>query len=129
MNKKTVIRVLAIIAILFLFLGPARSQEEYTVLNLDALGERQRPVSAFDHDAHMEYEVMDGECYLCHHLYEDGKLVPEESSDGQYCSECHGLQAEGRTPGLVEAYHRKCKSCHEAEKKGPLACGQCHIRP
>jgi hypothetical protein len=34
----------------------------------------------------------------------------------------------GRKPGLMKAFHTHCKSCHREKKKGPLMCGQCHLR-
>jgi hypothetical protein len=28
----------------------------------------------------------------------------------------------------MKAFHIHCKSCHREKKKGPLMCGQCHVR-
>ena len=81
----------------------------------------------FKHDAHNEAAEID-ECARCHHVYEDGKLVEDEDSVGTPCSDCHTLAAQGGQPGLMSAYHKQCKGCHEAEGKGPMACGQCHVK-
>jgi hypothetical protein len=26
------------------------------------------------------------------------------------------------------AYHKQCKDCHVEMKKGPVACGECHVK-
>ena len=88
----------------------------------------QRPPARFDHDGHLDYEGLD-ECMVCHHLYEDGKLIPDESSEDRPCSDCHQLESEsGGPPGLTLVYHLKCAGCHDKSGKGPLTCGECHVR-
>ncbi|NLW81849.1 MAG: cytochrome c3 family protein [Desulfovibrionales bacterium] len=104
----------------------AFSQED-TVLKVDAFGKLERPVSVFDHDTHNE-KAQAEDCSLCHHVYKDGKKVEGESSEGQACSECHTLKAQGTQPGLRMAYHQQCKKCHIDQKKGPVACGECHVK-
>jgi cytochrome c2 len=89
--------------------------------------DRDRPVSAFNHDQHTGYP-MASDCSVCHHLYKDGKKVDGESSEDQACSSCHKEQAQGNQPRILSAYHNLCKKCHETEKKGPLTCGECHTR-
>lgn len=105
---------------------PAFSQED-TVLKVEAFGTLERPISAFDHDTHNEKAAIE-DCAACHHVYKDGKLVEGESSEDQACSECHTLKAQGAQPGLRMAYHRQCKECHVEKKKGPVACGECHVK-
>lgn len=105
---------------------PAFSQED-TVLKVEAFGTLERPISAFDHDTHNEKAEIE-DCAICHHVYKDGKLVEGESSEDQACSECHTLKAQGSQPGLRMAYHRQCKECHVEKKKGPVACGECHVK-
>ena len=105
---------------------PAFSQED-TVLKVEAFGTLERPISAFDHDTHNEKAEIE-DCAVCHHVYKDGKLVEGESSEDQACSECHTLKAQGAQPGLRMAYHRQCKECHVEKKKGPVACGECHVK-
>ena len=106
--------------------APAFSQED-TVLKVEAFGTLERPVSVFDHDTHNEKAEIE-DCAACHHVYKDGKLVEGESSEDQACSECHTLKAQGSQPGLRMAYHRQCKECHVEKKKGPVACGECHVK-
>jgi hypothetical protein len=88
----------------------------------------QRPAALFEHDLHNELAELEADCAVCHHLYEDGKLVEGESSEDSFCSDCHGLK---KTPdnsvSLRAAYHKRCKDCHINEKKGPVMCGECHI--
>ncbi len=106
--------------------APAFSQED-TVLKVEAFGTLERPISVFDHDTHNEKAEIE-DCAACHHVYQDGKLVEGESSEDQACSDCHTLKAQGTQPGLRMAYHRQCKECHVAKKKGPVACGECHVK-
>jgi hypothetical protein len=75
----------------------------------------------------MEYEEVE-DCWVCHHVYEDGKLLKDESSEGEPCSACHSLEEIDSQPGLMDAYHLNCKGCHEEIKKGPITCGECHVR-
>ena len=125
-GRKLVWVGLAILA-LFLPVIPVLSQPEPPSFMDEAFNSPQRPGALFDHDAHTEYDVA-RECYVCHHLYEDGKLVPEESSEDAKCAECHQLDPEGPAPGLMQAYHKRCKGCHEKQEKGPITCGECHKR-
>jgi len=110
-----------------LILASAYCQEDMLVVNDPAFETLQRPLPVFRHDRHNETAGIE-DCSQCHHLYEDGKRVEDESSEGQDCSDCHGLEASGRQPGLMQAFHANCKGCHEKIGKGPLMCGQCHVR-
>jgi hypothetical protein len=29
---------------------------------------------------------------------------------------------------LAKAFHLNCKGCHEQRGKGPIMCGQCHVK-
>jgi Class III cytochrome C family len=95
---------------------------------------RQRPPVNFleeMHDMHMEtYECLD-----CHHSYEKGENVLDESEleEGNQdiqCAACH--HSESKT-GLREAFHNQCIGCHEKrnDQEGgslPILCGECHVR-
>jgi len=111
--------------VLALCSAPAWSED--TVLKTEAFGTLRRPVAIFDHDSHNEKAGLD-DCATCHHVYQNGKLVKEASSEDQACSDCHPLKGQGRQPGLREAYHGACVGCHKSKGKGPVACGQCHQR-
>jgi len=108
-----------------LLLTRAYSQEEMVAVDNGVFDNARRSPSIFIHDAHNEKAGLD-ECFECHHVYEEGKLVEDESSEDQACSDCHGLEAEGRQPGLMKAFHQNCKGCHQKEKSGPVMCGECH---
>ncbi|MBF0528271.1 MAG: cytochrome c3 family protein [Deltaproteobacteria bacterium] len=107
----------------------AYSQSKVTkppVLADKAFTERVRPASLFDHDRHTDFASCQ-DCTICHHKYENGRLIPNETSEGTPCSECHKVQPKsGRR--LLKAYHNKCQGCHETEKKGPVGCGECHVK-
>jgi hypothetical protein len=120
------ISLLSMLSILLIF-STALCQEDLKFVQVDAFENPQRPPAVFRHDEHNELAEIE-ECNVCHHLYEDGKLVEDESSEDQRCADCHGMQDVGRKPGLVEAFHTNCKSCHREKQKGPLMCGQCHLR-
>ena len=109
-----------------LLLTSAYSQEDMVAVDNGVFDNARRSPSIFIHDAHNETAGID-ECFECHHVYdEDGKLVEDESSEDQICSDCHGIESEGRRPGLMKAFHKNCKGCHQKEKSGPVMCGECH---
>lgn len=110
-----------------LMLWSAYSQEDVEVLDNSVFENPQRTAAIFNHFAHDENAGIEF-CNECHHIYEDGKLVEDESSHEQRCADCHGVEAEGNTPSLLKAFHTKCKACHQNQKKGPIMCGECHIR-
>ena len=125
--KKSVLVILVLwIAAIFIFV-PAYSQEDMEKLNNQAFTDPQRPPAVFRHDEHNETAEID-ECNVCHHVYEDGKLLEDESSEDQSCSDCHTLEAENGQPSLEKAFHLNCKGCHLKQKKGPITCGECHVK-
>ncbi len=112
----------------FLFiLVSAHSQEDMVNIENDVFGNPKRPPAVFRHDEHNELAQIE-ECNECHHIYEDGQRLEDESSEDQRCAECHELEDNDNIPGLMKAFHTNCKSCHFAKKKGPVMCGQCHVR-
>jgi ribosomal protein L31 len=126
MNPRAV-AVWALVALGAVFAVNARSQEDMTVVSSEAFTQPRRPAAVFPHDAHNERARIET-CNQCHHVYTDGKLVEDESSEDRRCSDCHGLEDAGRQPGLMKAFHLNCKGCHQSQKKGPLMCGECHVR-
>jgi hypothetical protein len=124
---KSAVRVGAMIVAVLLFVPLVRSQENLRALRPEEFPRPQRPPVAFVHDAHNERAGVEA-CNECHHVYADGKRVPDESSEGKPCSECHGFQDAGPQPGLMKAFHLNCKGCHQAQNKGPVMCGECHGR-
>lgn len=92
-----------------------------------AFGTLQRPAVPFDHNAHNEKAKID-DCGTCHHGGENGHLDPNATSEGTPCSECHKVKPTDKTTSLMRAFHKQCISCHTAQKKGPVACGECHQR-
>lgn len=130
MKKVLSILTIAVLAALYLMPTVAFSSEEVdTWFNLEPFGELERPVAVFDHDEHNELAGLEDNCAVCHHAFdEDGNLLEDESSEGTYCSECHAVERnDGGTP-LMKAYHLQCQSCHEQEEKGPVTCGECHVK-
>ena len=109
------------------FLVPANSQEDMEAIDNRVFENPQRVPSVFNHDSHNEQAGIE-ECSECHHLYEDGKKVEDESSEDQRCADCHGPRDNGAVPSLVKAYHRNCKGCHSDKNAGPIMCGECHIK-
>ncbi len=125
--KKSAIAALATVMTVVLILAAAHAQDEMVFVQSDAFASRQRPLPGFRHDVHNEKAGIDA-CGGCHHVYEGGKLVEDESSEDRRCSDCHGLKDAGRQPGLMKAFHLNCKGCHQVQKKGPVMCGECHAR-
>jgi hypothetical protein len=104
-------------------------QNEQERLGTDAFEMPVRPGAVFDHDDHNENAKIADDCAICHHVYENKKLVSDESSEDSACSDCHGLNPslENGIP-LVRAFHTRCRECHFTAGKGPVLCGQCHIK-
>ena len=111
-----------------LFFASANSQEDMVLVENDAFENPQRPPAVFRHDEHNELAKIEA-CNVCHHVYdENGRLVEDESSEDQRCSDCHEVEASGKQPALMQAFHTNCKGCHKQQNKGPTICGQCHVK-
>jgi hypothetical protein len=102
--------------------------ETLTMLSNDAFPNPKLPPVVFYHDAHNEQAKIDT-CQTCHHVYEENRLVPDESSEGSPCAECHEAVHFGKDMTLSRAYHQRCKQCHLEVRQGPILCGQCHREP
>jgi hypothetical protein len=121
-----------LIVIVFLFATAFftySGEEDALTIDNTAFDCPQRTAATFDHDGHNEKAELEDDCTICHHVYEEGKLVEEESSEDSSCSECHTLKksADNSIP-LRMAYHKRCKECHFDSKKGPVLCGECHVK-
>ncbi len=127
--KKTTLALCAALVILacVVALMPAYSQEDIVSLADKAFHERQRPAAVFVHDEHNEKAELE-DCNVCHHLYEGGKKVEDDSSEGQGCSDCHNVEDGHPTRPLMKAYHDMCSGCHREQDSGPITCGECHPR-
>jgi hypothetical protein len=119
--------ILIVQAFIGILLVPAFSQEDMEVVDDVGFSTRQRPPAVFRHDEHNEKAEIE-DCNECHHVYEDGEKLEDESSEDQSCSDCHEEKDSGNTPGLRKAFHTNCKGCHLEKKKGPIMCGTCHVR-
>jgi hypothetical protein len=125
--KKASVYLLAILLVVAGLIVAAYSQEEMEFVSNEAFLNPQRTPSVFNHEEHNETAGID-DCNECHHIYEDGVKLEDESSEDQMCSECHDLDASDDAPGLMKAFHTNCKGCHIAQKKGPIMCGECHLK-
>ena len=125
--KKHLLLFLIFAVILALLIGPASSQEDMEVVEDAGFQKKQRPPAVFRHDEHNEKAEID-ECNECHHIYENGEKLEDESSEDQLCSECHSVNSPDKRPNLVKAFHLNCKGCHRTKKIGPIMCGECHVR-
>ena len=119
--------ILIIALISFLLVLPAFSQEDMEVVDGDSFESQRRPPAVFRHDAHNETAEIE-ECNECHHVYENGERVADESSEDQRCVDCHTEKALDNQPGLRKAFHLNCKGCHQSKKQGPVMCGECHVK-
>ena len=128
MKKPVQIGILSFIAASFFFVVfSGYSQDWITTVSDSAFQKKMRPPVPFAHDEHNEAAGIE-EYNVCHHVYEDGKLMEYESSEGSECSECHGPENDGYPMDLVKAYHTLCKRCHLEKKAGPILCAECHPR-
>ena len=119
--------ILIIALISFLMVLAAFSQEDMEVVDGDSFENQRRPPAVFRHDDHNETAEIE-ECNECHHVYENGKRVVDESSEDQRCVDCHAEKTSASQPGLRKAFHLNCKGCHQSKKQGPVMCGECHVR-
>ena len=126
MKKMTVYLIMSSLVIISLLVS-AYSYEEMARIDNSDFPNPERVPSIFDHDNHNEAAAIE-ECNLCHHVYENGTLLKDESSEDQRCSECHEIEPSGNSPSLMNAYHLRCKGCHMAKKIGPVMCGECHLK-
>ena len=125
--KKRTLAILTGIVIFVLAGTLAYSDVDDSTIDNSAFDNPRKTPSLFNHDYHME-DLEIEECSICHHLYEDGKLVEDESSEGQSCAECHPVKPAEKTTPLMKAFHLNCKGCHKERKAGPVMCGQCHLK-
>ncbi len=123
--KNTAIYIIASVMVSIFIFVSAYSQEDMEFVDHSAFENPQREPSVFLHDEHNEAAEIE-ECYECHHIYENGKRLEDESSEDQSCIECHDEKATDNTPSLRKAFHTNCKGCHLQQKKGPILCGECH---
>lgn len=125
--RRSSLFILAVLTSFLSILVTAHSQEDMVNIENEVFGSPKRPSAIFRHDEHNELAQIE-ECNECHHIYENGKRLEDESSEDQRCADCHDLKDNGNIPGLMKAFHTNCKSCHREKKKGPIMCGQCHVR-
>jgi Class III cytochrome C family len=123
--RKRGVGLLTLLSLTLFVLVTAYSQEDMEVVDRDSFPHPERVASVFYHDAHNEAAEID-ECNECHHVYEEGIKLEDESSEDMTCSECHAIERSDGQPDLMRAFHQNCKGCHLSEKKGPIMCGECH---
>ena len=126
--QKSVVFIIAAAFFFVLILVNAYSQEDMTQVDNSVFSNPQRAPAVFNHEEHNETADIE-ECSECHHVYdEDGQKIEDESSEDMQCAECHEENSSGRQPALDKAFHVNCMGCHLEQKKGPILCGECHIK-
>lgn len=125
--RKGIAVVLGTFILIFLAAGQTCAQEDEIMLEHKEVFEKsQRPSVKFSHATHSE----EFECTECHHIYEYTGAERENvwAGEEQKCSDCHKLEKTGKKPDLRTAFHENCTGCHREMTKGPVTCGECHIR-
>ena len=122
---KSCLCIFAVIMVSIFIFVPAHSQEDMERIDDSIFENPQRVPAVFNHDEHNEKAELD-ECSECHHIYEDGGKIEDESSEDESCSECHEIKSSDNKPALMKAFHLNCKGCHMDLKEGPITCGDCH---
>lgn len=95
---------------------------------IDEAAAKQPPVP-FNHGEHATKLVE--KCETCHHMNKG--LTADSDSKVQNCAACH-LDPKGSVPGMREMsltknpFHSLCMGCHKEQKKGPIACKDCHVK-
>ena len=125
--KKRPLPWVAAVAVTLLFVLTAYSQEDIRSIDNRVFGHPERPPSVFVHEEHNEAAGIEA-CNECHHVWENGQKLEDESSEDQSCADCHKLKKTEGKPALMNAFHRNCKGCHEQRRQGPVLCGECHVK-
>lgn len=125
--KKLLPYLLVSVLVPLYILAAAGAQENMTIVDNSVFTKPERTRAVFRHESHNETAKID-DCNTCHHVFKDGKKLEDESSEDRRCSDCHGLSDSGKTPALRKAFHVNCRGCHETSGKGPLMCGECHLK-
>jgi len=125
--KKQFLCLLVSVLVSLCLLVVAGAQENMTAVDNSVFGKPERTQAVFRHESHNEKAKIDA-CNECHHVVKDGKKLEDESSEDMRCSDCHDLRDLGRTPSLRKAFHLNCRGCHEKSGKGPVMCGECHLK-
>jgi hypothetical protein len=126
MRKQTLCLLVSVLVSLCTVLV-AGAQEDMTNVDNSVFGNPERTQAVFRHESHNEKAKID-DCNACHHVFKDGKKLEDESSEDRRCSDCHALIDSGKTPSLRKAFHLNCRGCHEKSGKGPVMCGECHLK-
>lgn len=129
MNPKHLFIIFGLIVLTLFAYMNVSAQNEIIRLDNSAFENPQRPGAVFDHDIHNEMAGLEDDCSVCHHVYDGKTLIEGESSEDYACSDCHELKStpENSVP-LRKAFHNRCKDCHFTSEKGPVLCGECHIK-
>ena len=109
------------------------AQSEVIMLDHQEMFEKKHyPPVPFPHELHMESIG----CLDCHHDYQDGKNVLDESlleegNPSAQCVTCHRLEI---CCDVQKAYHGLCMGCHlraaaKGNPSGPRMCAGCHPGP
>ncbi len=118
----TYIKLLLVVLVIAAFVPLVHSQDDTFLLDHKELGEHQRPLVEFNHKLHAEKL----DCTRCHHDFD--AHLNNRGGEGQPCDSCHQKKAEDSRPSLKDAFHIQCITCHETLKRGPVTCGECHVR-
>lgn len=118
------------ICLIGIAVAAANAQSEITVVADSAFSgqKNMRPPVSFAHDAHNEQAGI-YDCTTCHHMYENGRKLPDVDSVGMECSQCHLSDPDSDRIDLIRIYHLQCRNCHLDSKAGPILCAQCHDGP
>jgi len=125
--------MILVAAVMVLTGSPVQAQPDKIVLDHSKdFGKKERSPVHFAHNRHIESGLS---CKDCHHVYENGKNVLDESkleegNQGVRCSACHLSKTR---IDLQQAFHNQCMGCHkqflkEKKKTGPRFCGECHLK-
>lgn len=129
MDPKQILTITGLLAVMLIFCTAVYSQDDIVRMDNTTFDNPQRTAAVFDHDIHNEAAELEDDCALCHHVFENGALLEDESSEDSACGDCHGLKpASDNAVSLRKAFHSRCRSCHFELKQGPVLCGECHVK-
>lgn len=113
-----------------LWLLPVQAQISQQPLPEPGFAEPKALSVPFKHNEH-NAKAKITKCVTCHHEFTQGtRMMTGRTSTERRCSYCHQAQPAptDSTPSLMTASHKLCQDCHRSKGKGPIKCGECHVK-
>ena len=119
MNMRALLMILATVVVSLLVLVTAYSQEDMTNVDNSEFSNPQRTPSVFRHEPHNEAADIE-QCNECHHVYEDGKKLEDESSEDRCARTATPLKTRDTCRGSRKRFIRTARGVTRRKTKDRL---------